>query len=147
VPEENRPAFVAYLYYTVLLDQGSFHHAHHAYKNTALCAQQPKFCPGQGRGHMNPRGILRYPTHFGLVSAEDLMRIAPAAASMILAVFVESAGELLPQLSLPNFFHLLVNFPEVNYWSSRVTRRYPAETAVEQRFLEEFLSAIKECGF
>ncbi len=28
VTEENRPAFVAYLHFTVLLDQGLFHHAH-----------------------------------------------------------------------------------------------------------------------
>jgi hypothetical protein len=139
---------VAYLHYTVLIDQGLYHHAHRLYKNTALCGHKPKFCPGTGRrGHMNPRGIIRYPVHFGLVTAEDLMQVAAPAAAMILARFVETAGELLPRVFLPNFFHLLVNFPEVNYWSPRVTRRYPEETKVEQKFLEELLNAIRDCSF
>lgn len=96
---------------------------------------------------MNPRGILRYPMHSGLVSAAVLMRIAPAAATQILAVFVDTVGELLPEVFLPDFFFLLTNFPEVNWWSARVIRRYPKETAVEQRFLAELLNAIRDCGF
>ncbi len=144
---EIRPLFLAYLHYTVLLDQGLYHHAHHEYKNTALCAQKPKFCQGAGKSHMNPRGIIRYPIRRGLVSADDLMRVAAPAANMILAVFVDTVAELLPEVSLPNFFHLLVHFPEVDWWAPREARRYPAETAVEQRFLDELVGAIKDFGF
>ena len=64
---EQRPAFVSCLYYSVLLDQGLCHHANAAYRNTELFNHYPKFCPGHARGHMNPRGILRYPMHFGCV--------------------------------------------------------------------------------
>jgi hypothetical protein len=60
---------------------------------------------------------------------------------------VATVEKLLPQVSLANFFHLLVHFPEVNFWSQRVTRRYPKETAVEHKFLVELVNAIKECGF
>jgi signal recognition particle subunit SEC65 len=41
----------------------------------------------------------------------------------------------------------LVNFPGVNCWSPGVTRRYPEETKVEQKLLEELLAAVRECGF
>jgi hypothetical protein len=75
------------------------------------------------------------------------MRVAPAAAAMFLAVFVDTVGELLPQVFLPNFFHLLVNFPEVSFWEPREMRKYRRETKVEQKFLKESLSAIRECGF
>ncbi len=144
---EIRPTFLAYLHYTTMFDQGLFHHNHHQYKNTALCGQQPKFCQGAGKAHMNPRGIIRYPIRRGLVTAADLMQVAAPAANMILAVFVDTVAELLPQVSLPNFFHLLVHFPEVDWWSPREARRYPAETAVEQRFLDELVGAIKDFGF
>jgi hypothetical protein len=147
VEENNRPAFVTCLYFFVLFDQGLYHHAHHAYKNTALCGQQPKFCSGPGRGHVNPRGILRYPLLSGLVSPEELMGLAAPAARLFVYECVDTVEKLMPQVSLPNFFHLFVNFPEVNFWSSRVTRRFPAETKVEQKFLGEMLSAIRECGF
>ena len=147
VPEENRPAFITCLYFTVLLDQGLYHHAHHAYKHTAVCAQQPKFCPGFNRGHLNPRAILRDPMHFGLVLPEDLMELAAPAARLFVYECVDTVEKLMPQVSPPNFFHLLLNFPEVNFWSPRVTRRFPAETKVEQKFLEEMLSAIRECCF
>ncbi len=147
VAAENRPAFIACLFYTVLLDQGLYHHAHNLYKNTASCGQQPKFCQRAGKSHRNPRWIIRHALHGGLVTAEDLMRVAAPAATMILAVFVDTVGELLPQVSLPNFFHLLVNFPEVNFWEPREMRKYRQETKVEQNFLAELLSAIRECGF
>jgi hypothetical protein len=121
-----------------------YHHAHHLYKGTALCAQKPKFCAGKGQ--MNPRGILRYPIHSGLVTAEDLMRVAAPAASQIIVAFVDTAGELLPQVFLPNFFFLLTHMPEVNWWNAR-EMRHPEETKVEQKFLEEMLNAIKSLGF
>lgn len=75
------------------------------------------------------------------------MLVAAPAANMILAAFVDTVGELLPEVSLTNFFYLLVNFPEVNFWSLRVTRRYPDETKVEKKFLVELLAAISGCGF
>jgi hypothetical protein len=147
VAEEQRPAFVTCLYYSVLLDQGLCHHAHAAYKSSKLFDRYPKFCPGHGRGHMNPRGILRFPMHFGLVSPEDLLALAAPAARLFVYECVDTVEKLMPQVSLANFFYLLVNFPEVNFWSPRVTRRFPAETKVEQKFLEEMLAAIRECCF
>ena len=147
VAEERRPAFVTCLYYSVLLDQGLCHHAHAAYRNTELFNHYPKFCPGTGRGHMNPRGILRYPMRFGLVSPEDLMELAAPAASLFIAEFVDTVQTLLPQVYLPNVLYLLPRFPDVYFWEPRECRRYPAEIKVEQKFLEEMLNAIRDCGF
>jgi hypothetical protein len=53
----------------------------------------------------------------------------------------------LPQVYLPNVLYLLPNFPEVNFWEPREMRKFPAETKVEQKFLAEMLSAIRECCF
>jgi hypothetical protein len=148
VSEESRPAFVTCLYYSVLLDQGLYHHAHSLYKNTALCAQKPKFCPGiGGKGHMNPRGILRYPLRWGLVLPEELMELAAPAANLFVAEFVDTVQTLLPKVYLPNVLYLLPRFPEVDFWELREMRKFPRETAVEHKFLAEMLSAIRECGF
>ncbi len=147
VAAENRPAYVTCLYYSVLCDQGLCHHTHEAYKKNAMFPRYPKFCPGLGRGHMNPRGILRYPMHWGLVSPEDLMKLALPASDFFVPHYIGIIGEKFPKLSLANFFHLLVNFPEVNFWEPRETRKYSAETKVEQRFLAEMLAAIRDCGF
>jgi hypothetical protein len=147
VAEENRPAFLTCLYFSVLIDQGLYHHAHHAYKNTALCAQKPKFCSAAGKGHMNPRGILRFPMHWGLVSPEDLLGLAAPAARLFVYECVSTVETLLPKVSPANFFFLLTNFPEVNFWSPRVTRRFSGEVKVEQKFLDELRAAVRECGF
>ncbi len=96
---------------------------------------------------MNPRGILRYPMHWGLVSPKDLMELAVPAANFFVPHYIGIIGEKFPKLSLANFFHLLVNFPEVNFWEPREMRKYPDEVKVEQKFLKEFLSAIRGCGF
>jgi hypothetical protein len=146
VAEVNRLAFVTCLYYSVLLDQGLCHHAHDVYKNTTLFDDCPKF-RAPGKGHMNPRGILRYPIHWGLVSSEGLMQLTVPAANLFIAEFMNPVGKLLPQVSLSTFFYLLTNFPEVNYWSPRVARRYAEETKVEQAFLAELINAWEQQNF
>ncbi|MFZ1007174.1 MAG: hypothetical protein WAN65_10075 [Candidatus Sulfotelmatobacter sp.] len=145
--EEQRPAFVTCLYYSVLLDQGLCHHAHGAYKNAKLFDRYPKFCPGFNRGHMNPRGILRYPMHWGLVLPEELMELAAPAARLFITEFVDTVQTLFPQVYLPNVLYLLPRFPEVDFWELREMRKFPRETAVEKKFLVELLAAIRECGF
>jgi len=146
VAAENRPAYVACIYYSVLFDQGLCHHAHAEYKQKARFRRYPKFCPGHGRGHMNPRGILRFPMRWGLVSPEDLMKLAAPAANLFVAEYIGIIGENFPKLSLSDFFYLLTRFPEVDFWEPRETRKYSAETKVEQKFLAEMLAAIRFAG-
>lgn len=141
--QQRRPAFLCCLYFTVLFDQGLYHHAHHAYKKSGLPECQPKFCPAPGKGHMNPRGILRWPMHWGLVSAESLMELTTPAADLLVALCAQMVRDSLPEVCWSDFSYLVTGFPEVSYWSPRVISRFPAETKVEQEFLTKMLNAIK----
>jgi hypothetical protein len=141
VSSENRPAFVSCLYYSMLFDQGLCHDSDDEYRKSGLLGGYPKFKAPDKIGHMNPRGILRFPIHNGVVSSGDLANLATPAADLFVAEFADIVDKLLPQVSLANFFFLLTNCPEVNYWSPRVIRRYPLETKVEQKFLAELLNA------
>jgi hypothetical protein len=147
VAANNRPAYLACLYYSVLFDQGLCHHAHAEYKQKARFRRYPKFCPGFNRGHMNPRGILRFPMRWGLVSPEELKGLAAPAANLFVAEYIGIIGEHFPKLDLSNFFYLLTRFPEVEFWSPRVTRRFSEEVRVEHKFLAEMLAAIRFGGF
>lgn len=141
VVRENRAAFIACLYYSVLLDQGLCHHAHSQYKRTDLFAPYPKFRV-PGKGHMKPREILRHPIHWGVVSAEELTELAAPAADLFVSECIDTITKFFPKTSPSDFFYLLTNYPAANYWSPRVVRRYPAEAKVEQAFLDEMLRVI-----
>lgn len=75
------------------------------------------------------------------------MELAAPAARLFIAEFVDTVQTLLPQVYLPNVLYLLPRFPDVYFWEPRECRRYPAEIKVEQKFLEEMLGAIRDCGF
>jgi|SRR5271169_3121823 len=84
VTGEFRPAFVACLYFSVLIDQALCHHAHDVYTESRLFVLYPKFNPGPDpdKRNMPPRLILRFPLHCGLVSSEGLSLLAQSSADL-----------------------------------------------------------------
>src|ERR1700722_15159785 len=143
VEKKCRPHFVTCLYYSVLIDQALCQHPHDEYKKSRLFVLYPKFNrgPDPDKRNMNPRVILRYPLHFGLVSSDALESLAKPAADLFVAELVETVEKLSSKVNLSNFFCRLENWPRDGYVGPRDVRMFRNEIKVEESFWDEMLRA------
>lgn len=113
VSEQNRPAFLVCLYFTVLVDQAMHEHFRTHYPRFENLTRYPKFCHGLGQFQKNPRAILTTPIEKGL--ADKLTIEAFLLPGM--ALFVDEVAsffrEHMPEIAPSTFFEKLVYDPDV----------------------------------
>ncbi len=118
VAEQNRPAFLICLYFTVLVDQAMHEHFRSQYSRFEALTRYPKFCHGLGQFHKNPREILVTPIEKGVVDKVALEALLAPGMALFVAEVVSFFRDHMPEITSSDFLDKLaydcdVQIPEI----------------------------------
>lgn len=108
VAEQNRPAFLVCLYFTVLVDQAMHENFRSHYPRFEALTRYPKFCHGLGQFHKNPRAILATPIEKGFVEKSALEALLSPGMALFVAEVVGFFRDHMPEITHSDFLGKLV---------------------------------------
>jgi len=118
VSEQNRPAFLVCLYFTVLVDQAMHEHFRSHYSRFESLTRYPKFCHGLGQFQKNPRAILATPIEKGLADKLAVEAVLLPSMTLFVAEVASFFRDHMPEIAPSDFFGKLaydrdVQIPEI----------------------------------
>ena len=114
LPPESRAAFIACLYFTVLVDQAMHAHCRPDYQKFEELTRYPKFCHGLGQFQKNPRAILSVPIERHQVDKDALGAFLDEGMDLFVEETVDFFQEHMPHISPARFFKDLIYDPDVH---------------------------------